>query len=168
MNEDAIITTGATTEGQYAIDYQQSGNGAVIPIIDGTPHPELMMGYATESDKKAGLKVLADALRASGNDVQKAMRYMYNAAKVAANNIVPQETAQIEGTEILLNIAQGKAYLGTEELANLDDVEIEGIDGRRALLIERARNELNRREEERRREFEAYLMFEDDDDDDEY
>jgi len=161
MNENEILT-GEVTEGQYAIDYQDNGNGAVIPIIDGVEHPELMMGYATESDKKAGLKVLADALRASGNDVYKAMRYMYNAARVAANNITPNEAVDVDGTEVLLDLENGKAYIGTDEVANIDDLEIESREAVRALLMERTRNELQRREAEREREYEEYLLMIDD------
>lgn len=160
MNENEILT-GEVTEGQYAIDYQDNGNGAVIPIIDGTPHPELMMGYATESDKKAGLKVLADALRATGNDVGKAMRYMYNAARVAAEGIKPTEAIDINGKEVLLDLENGKAYLGTEEIASLNDNEDFGNpQAERIILIERATSELQR--------IEAELAFEWANEDDDY
>jgi len=147
MNENEILT-GEVTEGQYAIDYQDNGNGAVIPVIDGVPHPELMMGYATESDKKAGLKVLADALRATGNDVYKSMRYMYNAARVAANGFKPSETVDVDGTEVLIDYENGKAIVGSEEYANIDDLDLIEDEAKKAVLVERTRTEINRRLEE--------------------
>lgn len=161
MNENEILT-GEITEGNYAIQYQDNGNGAVIPIIDGVEHPELMMGYVTESDKKAGLKVLADALRASGNDVYKAMRYMYNAARVAAKGITPTEAVTIEGREVLIDLENGKAYIDTEEIATLSENEDFGNpEAEKIILIERATNRL--REIEAERAFiEANYYYDDD------
>ena len=47
MPNNNEIRTGAQSNGEFTISYQQNGYGGVIPIIDGTPEPRLMFGYAS-------------------------------------------------------------------------------------------------------------------------
>ena len=122
------IQTGVTTRGNFTIQYQQNGNGGVIPIIDGTPNPELLMGYTSEEDKQAGLELLAEALEATNGDIMGAMSYMYSAVRTAAEGIVPQKAVDVNGTEILINFEE--AFLqGTGGTTNpstfVEDVDID-------------------------------------------
>lgn len=50
---DNEIITGAKTNGQFTIQYQTSGYGGVIPVIDGVKQPSLMFGYVTEKNSDA-------------------------------------------------------------------------------------------------------------------
>lgn len=120
MNRE--ISTGAKTEGQFTIDYQRNGYGAIIPIIDGVEHPELMMGYVSDADAQAGLKLLEEALKATNGNIPQAMRYMYTAAQVAANDIHPTEVLDVDGYEFTIDYEKRAAYLGAEEITNLDDL----------------------------------------------
>lgn len=160
------IQTGVTTRGNFTIQYQQNGNGGVIPIIDGTPHPELLMGYASEADKQAGLELLAEALEATNGNIIAAMNYMYSAVRTAAEGIVPQKAVNVDGTEILINFEEAKAYEGIEVIANLDDMSLENLsnDAIEALLVERTRAVLTERERER----EELLLLIDTEDEDDY
>ena len=123
MNKiNANVTTGKVTEGEFAISYQRDGYGAIIPIIDGVEHPELMMGYVSDADAQAGLKLLEEALKATNGNIPQAMRYMYTAAQVAANDIHPTEVLDVDGYEFTIDYEKRAAYLGAEEITNLDDL----------------------------------------------
>ena len=122
-NINANISTGAQTAGQFTIDYQRNGYGAIIPIIDGVEHPELMMGYVSDTDAKAGLKLLEEALKATNGNIPQAMLYMYQAASVAAADIKPTETVMIEEYECLINYDKKAIYLGNELIADLEDMD---------------------------------------------
>lgn len=124
MNKiNANVTTGKATEGEFAISYQRDGYGALIPIIDGVPHKELMMGYVSERDAQAGLELLGKALKATNGDIPAAMRYMYTAASVAAADIKPTETVMIEEYECLIDYDKKAIYLGDELIADLEDMD---------------------------------------------
>ena len=61
-NINANISTGAKTEGQFTIDYQRNGYGAIIPIIDGV---EQYTGAVLSSpDLRAGAALVIAALAA--------------------------------------------------------------------------------------------------------
>lgn len=121
MNRE--IRTGKKTEGQFTVDYQKNGYGAIIPIIDGVEHPELMMGYVSEADAQAGLKLLEEALKATNGNIPQAMRYMYTAAKTTALDIKVDEEVDVDGVKILINYKKRKAYRDGVEVANLDNIE---------------------------------------------
>ena len=167
MNE---INTGKKTIGNFSIEYQRNGNGGCIPVIDGKPEPSLMFGYATESDKQACMRLLEDALRATGNEIPKVRQYIMNAVRVAANDIKPDEAIEVDDVEILIDYANRKAYEGTTELANLDDMTCPLPDEAiKAMLINRVQLALVDREVEYYDEDE-YDDYDDDDydlDDDE-
>ena len=143
------INTGKKTNGQFTIEYQRSGRGGVIPVIDGTPQPSLMFGYVTESDKNACMQLIEDALRATGGDIGEVQRYIMNAVQVAAKDIKPDEAVDVDGTEVLISYVDRKAYEGTVEIANLDDMTCELPDEAvKAMLIDRVRLVLEAREAE--------------------
>ena len=147
---DNSITTGSKTQGQFTIDYQQNGNGGCIPVIDGNPEPSLMFGYTSEDDKLGALNLIKEALRATNGNITQAKYYMMNAVTVAAHEIKPDEAVDIDGCEILLSYEAQKAYLGTEEVANLEDLDCNMPDEAvKALLISRATVEIKKRLEER-------------------
>ena len=141
------INTGKATAGQFVVSYQRNGYGGVIPVIDGVQHPELMMGYVSESDCEAGLKLLEEALKATSGDIPKAMRYMYNACTMAANDIKADEAVEIDGVELIISYERRKAYLGTEEIADANDEAFGNLsrEAVKVLLMERAKVELERR-----------------------
>lgn len=120
MNRE--ITTSKRTESQFAVSYQQNGYGGLIPTIDGIEHPELMMGYVSEADAEAGLKLLEEALKATNGNIPQAMRYMYNACKTSAKEIKADEAVTIDGVDVVIDYAARKAYKDGEEVANLDSV----------------------------------------------
>lgn len=120
-NINTNISTGKATEGEFAISYQRDGYGALIPIIDGVSHKELMMGYVSDTDAQAGLELLGKALKATNGDIPAAMRYMYTAASVAAAGIKPTETVMIEEYECLIDYDKKAIYLGDELIADLED-----------------------------------------------
>ena len=143
------VNTGKKTNGEFTISYQQNGNGGCIPIIDGKPEPALMFGYVSESDKEGAMKVIEEAIRATNGNVFEALQYIMNAVSVAANEITPDEAVEIDGAEYLISYADRKAYAGTEEIANLDDLGCKLPDEAiKALLIDRIRIEMENREEE--------------------
>ena len=140
------ISTGAKTSGQFTIAYQKNGYGGVIPVIDGKPEPSLMFGYATESDKNACMRLIEEGLRATNGDIYATQRYIMNAVQVSANEIKPDETAEVEGYEILISYADKKAYINTKEIANLEDMAEVDLPNEaiKAMLIDRARLSLER------------------------
>jgi len=145
---DAIINTNENlkTEGEFAIDFQQN-NGGMIPVINGEPAPILMFGYVSESDKQACIRLIREAVVATNGDVYKAAEYIRNAVTIAANDIKPDEVVDVEGNEMLISYAEQKIYLGTHEVANLDDMEGSSAFGNEAvkeLLKARATIELQR------------------------
>lgn len=117
------INTGVMSNGNFTIQYQQNGNGGCIPVIDGKPEPSLMFGYATESDKQACIKLIEDALRATGNDIPKVRQYIMNAVKVSANEIKADEAIEVDGVEIIIDYTAKKAYKDAKEIANLNDMQ---------------------------------------------
>lgn len=140
MNE---ISTGRKTIGNYVIEYQRSGYGGCIPVIDGQPQPSLMFGYASESDRAACMKLIEDALRATGNDIAAIQHYIMTAVRTAANDIHPDEAVDVNGHEILISYAAKTAYLGTQEIANLADMTCElPAEAVKALLVSRAETAL--------------------------
>ena len=146
MNKiNANVTTGKATEGEFAISYQRDGYGALIPIIDGVPHKELMMGYVSERDAQAGLELLGKALKATNGDISAAMRYMYNAASIAAADIKPSETEMIEEFECLIDYDKKAIYLDDELIADLDDMDTTGWNEAaiKAVLVSRAQVKYN-------------------------
>jgi len=135
---------GELNEVEYTIEYQKK-NGAVIPVIDGVEHPELLMGYTSEADMKAGLEVLKSALKATGGDIYQAMHYMYNAAMNTAKDIHPNTQVDIDDVECMVDCAAKKIYtLERVELANLEDLSEEVLkvlndEAIIAMLTDRAR-----------------------------
>ena len=143
------IRTGKATNGEFAVSYQANGYGGVIPVIDGVAHPELLMGYVSESDREAGLKLIAEALKATGGDIRSAMMYMYNAAMTAGKDINADEAVDIDGEEVIIDYYGRKAYLGCEEIANLSDMTCDLPDvAIKAILTERCRNAIAEMESE--------------------
>ena len=139
------------TNGEFTIEYQRNGNGGLIPIINGNPEPILMFGYVSESDKNACLRLIREAVIATNGDVYAAANYIRNAVTVSANDIKPDQAVEVEGNEMLISYAERKIYLGTTEIANLDDIEGSDTFGNEAvkeLLKARATVELQRLEQE--------------------
>lgn len=150
------ISTGKRTIGQFTVEYQQNGYGGCIPIIDGKPEPRLTFGYVTESDKRACIKAIEEALRATNGSITDTIYYLMNAVQVAANEIKPDEAVEVESTdgliEILISYADRKAYLNTEIIADISDITTEmPNEAVKALLTSRAQLELNKRLEESKR-----------------
>ena len=132
------INTGRKSIGNFTIEYQNSGYGGCIPVIDGQPQPSLMFGYVSEADLAAGMRLIENALRAAGN-VYDVPKYIMRAMQTAANDIRPSEAVEISGEEILLSYAARKAYLGTSVIADLNDLTCElPEEAIRALLVSRA------------------------------
>ena len=150
-NINANISTGKATEGEFAISYQRDDYGALIPIIDGVPHKELMMGYVSERDAQAGLKLLEKALKATNGDIPAAMRYMYTAASVAAADIKPTETVEIPelDAEFLIDYEKKAIYYYDDEKANLDDLDTTNWPNEaiKAMLVTRAKEKWEQEEE---------------------
>jgi len=132
------------TEGQFAIEFQQAGNGGCIPVINGKPEELLMFGYVSESDKQGCAEVIRKALLATDGNVYQALRYIRNGVHLAANNIKPDETVDVDGTEMLVSYKDKKIYLSTTEMANLDDMAETEMSNEviKALLVERAKNKI--------------------------
>jgi len=120
---DAIINTNQNlkTNGEFAIEFQQN-NGGMIPVINGEPAPILMFGYVSESDKNACIRLIREAVVATNGDVYKAANYIRNAVAIAANDIKPDEAVEVLGNEMLISYTGKRIYLGTTEIANLDDM----------------------------------------------
>jgi len=152
MNKiNANVTTGKATEGEFAISYQRDGYGALVPIIDGVPHKELMMGYVSERDAQAGIELLGKALKATNGDIPAAMRYMYTAASVAAADIKPTETVEIPelDAEFLIDYEKKAIYYYDDEKANLDDLDTTNWPNEaiKAMLVTRAKEKWEQEEE---------------------
>ena len=160
MNE---IRTGHKTNGQFTVDYQKAGHGGVIPVIDGKEEPSLMFGYASETDKAACMKLLEEALIATGGDIFATRRYLMNAVMIAAKEIKPDEVVEVDGTEVLISYAARKAYDNDVQIADLEDMKCElPNEAIKAMLVDRARLFLETR---RNVEFD-YADYEDDLEDD--
>lgn len=135
---DNNIITGRKSIGNFTIEYQKNGYGAIIPLIDGTPQPSLMFGYVSEADLAAGMRLIENALRAAGNNIYDVKRYIMQAMQTAAHDIHPDECVDINGVEIIISYAVKTAYLGTNEIANLSDMTCELPDEAvKALLVSR-------------------------------
>lgn len=141
------IRTGKATNGEFTVTYQANGYGGVIPVIDGVEHPELLMGYVTESDKEAGMKLLEEALKATGCDIPAAMMYMYNAAMTSAKGIKADEAVEIDGIEVIIDYDKRKVYQNGAEIANMDDLTCDlPREAIKAILSEKCRTALVRAE----------------------
>ena len=71
-----------------------------------------------------------------------------NAVTMAANEVTPTDTADVDGTEITIDYGKCKAYEGTTEIANLEDIECANTfpeEAVKALLVERVRNTIKER-----------------------
>lgn len=151
------INTGKKSNGNFTIEYQQNGYGGCIPVIDGNPEPSLMFGYASETDKQACMKLIEKAIKATQGDIRAAQVYIMNAVTVAANEITPDEAVEVEGIEFLISYKDKKAYEGTTEIANLDDLNCELPDEAiKALLITRIQLELENRKAEEYNDYDDY------------
>ena len=138
------INTGKVNRAQFTVDYQKNNYGALIPVIDGVPHKELMMGYVSEADAEAGMKLLAEALKATGGDIPKAMQYMYTAATVTANNIDADEAVEINGMNFTIDYTAKKIYREEYEVANLDNITAAlSKEAVRELLIDKVKTALD-------------------------
>jgi len=161
------IRTGKKSNGEFAVTYQQNGYGGCTPVIDGKPEPSLTFGYVSESDKQACMKLLEEAIKATGGDIWKVQRYIMNAVRVSAAEIKADEAVTVDdyGTEIIISYQAKKAYQGTEEIANLDDITCElPNEAIKAMLTDRAKLRL---EEIARDQREWDIFFSDIPDDDE-
>lgn len=160
------IRTGKQTNGEFTVTYQQNGYGGCIPVIDGNPEPSLMFGYVSESDKEACMRLLEEALRATGGNLWEVRTYIANAVRTSANDIKADEAIMVQDREFLISYTEKKAYLGTEEVANLDDITCD-MPGEavKALLVSRIETELARREEAR---VNLYIERNYDEEDDDY
>lgn len=157
MANNNIISTGKATQGQFVVSYQENGNGAAIPVINGVPEQRLMFGYVSESDRQGCLKLIEEALKATEGDIPAAMRYMYNAALTAAKEIKADEVVEVNGTEIIISYEAKAAYLNTEKVADLEDIEAElPAEAVKAMLADRVRLYLERKAEEERRYRNSY------------
>ena len=145
--ENNEISTGKKSIGEFAIEYQNKGYGGCIPVIDGVPQPQLMFGYVSESDKKAAMQLLEEALLATGGNLSQIPTYIRNAVCVEAHDIHPNEAVKLEdGHEIMIDYSKKTAYLGTDAIANLDDITCElPEEAVKVMLLDRAKNELERR-----------------------
>lgn len=146
MNNE--ISTGKKTNGEFTISYQAMGYGGCTPIIDGKPEPSLTFGYATQSDKKACMELIEQALRATNGNVYEAQRYIQNAISVSAAEINADDVAKVDDTEIIIDYIARKAYCGTQEIANCDDLECDmPNEALKALLMARAKDYVERETE---------------------
>ena len=157
------------TKGEFTVSYQQNGYGGVIPVIDGTPHPELLMAYVSDEDRDAGLDLLKKALEATNGDIFAAMQYMHEAAMTAAKDIRADESMMIDGKEIVIDYDQRAAYYNTEMIANMEDIGCElNSEAIRAILMARAKNVLHEIDEYEDEDCEDEDFENDDDFEDEY
>lgn len=158
------------TEGQFAIEFQQNGNGGCIPVINGNPEPMLMFGYVSESDKQACIKLIREGLLATDGDVYKTMSYIRNAVTIAANDIKPDEVVNVGEAEMLVSYRDKKIYIRETEMANLDDMAETEMSNEviKALLVERAKNKIKEDFIEDMMDDTDYYANEDYYDDDEY
>ena len=141
--------TNRKTQGEFAIDFQASGFGGMIPVINGQKEYSLMFGYASESDKQACIALITEAALVTDGDIFAMRSYIMNATAIAAEGIKPDETVDVDGIEMLISYEQKAIYLGTEKIADLEDIESDlGNEATKIILVERARNVLNERERE--------------------
>ena len=131
------------TQGQFAIEFQQSGFGGCIPVINGNKEYSLMFGYVSESDRQAAIDLITKAALACDGNIFAMRSYMINATKISAEGIQPEDTVEVQSRELLINYTEKKIYDGTRELANLDDMTSEmSNEVIKALLVERANNKI--------------------------
>ena len=143
MNTAEINTKNTKTAGQFAIEFQSSGYGGCIPVINGNKEYSLMFGYVSESDKQACIDLITKAALACDGDVFAMRSYMMNATRISAEGIQPEDTVEVQGRELLVNYTEKKIYDETRELANLDDMTSEmSNEVIKALLVERANNKI--------------------------
>ena len=132
------------TQGQFTIEYQNNGYGGMVPVINGEKAPMLTFGYVTESDKAACIELITKAALATNGNIMEMCSYIMNAIQTAAADIKADEAVDVDGAEMLISYEDKAIYLGTEKIADLEDVE--GTFGNlsdeaiKLLLIERARN----------------------------
>jgi len=131
------------TAGQFAIEFQQNGNGGCIPVINGNPEPTLAFGFVSENDKQACAELLRKAAVATNGDVRAMQGYIMNAVLLAANDIKPDESVDVGGYELLISYEKKEIYFGTEKLADLSDIDA-NMEPQviKALLVERANTAL--------------------------
>ena len=137
------------TQGQFTIEYQNNGYGGMVPVINGEKAPMLTFGYVTESDKEACIELITKAALATNGNIMEMCSYIMNAIQTAAADIKPDEAVDIDGVEMLISYEDKAIYLGTEKIADLEDIESDlGNEATKLLLIERARNVMAARQAE--------------------
>ena len=152
--------TNNKTQGEFAIQFQQSGYGGMIPVINGQKEYSLMFGYASESDRDACINLITEAALATDGDIFAMRNYIMNATILSAEGIKPDEAVDVDGVEMLVNYEQKAIYLGTEKIADLEDIESKlGNEATKIILVERARNIMNEREREAEEEEDFDIWF---------
>ena len=102
-----------------------------------------MVGYVSESDKQACIKVIQKAVKATGGDPYATARYIQNAMLTAASGIRPDEEVEVEGVKMLVSYTDKAIYDGTIQIANMEDLStVDDKDAIKAILMERAKNNL--------------------------
>lgn len=144
LNTVEINTDETTSSIEFTIEYQNMGNGACVPVVNGKPEPILTFGYTSEADKEAFAKILEKALKAAGGNAHRAGIYIMQAIATTAAGIKPTKEIVVEGVRCILDLNQRKLFAGPQtELANLDDIKAELPDDVvEAFLVERAKNKI--------------------------
>lgn len=131
-------------EVEFTIEYQKK-NGAIIPVIDGEPREDLLMGYVSESDMKAGMELLEAAIKAADGNIERAKYLMYTGAINTAKDIRPEEQLEVEGIQMMIDYNTNIIYtIGRTQVADLEDMsdEVKAVLPReavKALLVEKAK-----------------------------
>ena len=124
-----------------------NADGCKMDVIYVDGRPFVNVGYVSETDKQACLKAVQKAVDNS-DSLCEAMMKLSNIAELGHAGIDPDEQTEIDVDgdtyELMISYKDRKAYVGTTEVANLDNLNLPSVgkDVIKTLLIERAQSSL--------------------------
>lgn len=122
-----------------------SANGCKMDVIYVDGQPFVNIGYVSETDKQACLKAVQTAVDNS-DSLYEAAQKLTQIAALGHEGIDPDEQVNLETEdgevyELMIAYKDRKAYVGTTEVANLDDLNLPSVgkDVIKTLLMDRAK-----------------------------
>lgn len=120
-------------------------NGCKMDVIYVDGNPFVNVGYVSEADKQACLKAVQTAVDNSEN-LYEAMMKLSQIAALGHEGIDPDEQVELETDsgevyDLMISYKDRKAYVGTTEVANLDNLNLPSVgkDVIKELLMDRAK-----------------------------
>lgn len=108
--------------------------GVQMNVIYVNDKPFVNVGYVSEADKEACIRAVQTAVDNS-DSLMEAMMKLQNCCELGHAGIDPDEEVTIEGVDlpVMISYKERKAYIGLDEVANLEDLNLPSV-GKEVIL----------------------------------